>query len=317
MHNLYFARLQFDIKLSSSFKSPNYAGSMLRGAFGHALKKIACVSKMESCKNCPLKSDCAYPIIFSPEHLPQPTNIKVANTSTPYVIEPLSIYNQPLKPGDLFSFNMVLLKPAIDNINFIIMAWKLALQTGLSKQEAKGLLVDIKLEQNDSSFTSIYDSTNNVVDLKTLLNHEPTKQTFPQKINSIEIQLISHLRIQIKNKPISSHQFSADSFLINLIRRIELLKDYYSTDNIKPDFKALKEQSENIKISKHLYWKDWERYSNRQKQSMKLGGLRGYFTLTGDLDPFIEYLYLGQWLHVGKNAVFGLGQYKINQIKSI
>jgi hypothetical protein len=42
---------------------------------------------------------------------------------------------------------------------------------------------------------------------------------------------------------------------------------------------------------------------------MTLGGLVGEWTLKGDLSPFIPYLFLGQWLHVGKNAVFGLGKY--------
>ena len=32
--------------------------------------------------------------------------------------------------------------------------------------------------------------------------------------------------------------------------------------------------------------------------------------LIGDLAPFADLLHLGQWLHVGKNATFGLGGYR-------
>ena len=59
-----------------------------------------------------------------------------------------------------------------------------------------------------------------------------------------------------------------------------------------------------------LRWFDWGRYSQRQQQEMQLGGLLGSVHLQGDLAPFAQLLHLGQWLHVGKNASFGLGGYR-------
>jgi hypothetical protein len=44
---------------------------------------------------------------------------------------------------------------------------------------------------------------------------------------------------------------------------------------------------------------------------MALGGVVGNWTLTGELAPFLPYLHLGQWLHVGKEATFGLGGYRL------
>jgi CRISPR/Cas system endoribonuclease Cas6 (RAMP superfamily) len=44
---------------------------------------------------------------------------------------------------------------------------------------------------------------------------------------------------------------------------------------------------------------------------MVLGGAVGSWTLAGDLAPFWPLLYLGQWLHVGKSATFGLGRYRL------
>ena len=47
------------------------------------------------------------------------------------------------------------------------------------------------------------------------------------------------------------------------------------------------------------------------QQRMVLGGALGRWTLQGDLAPFWPLLHLGQWLHVGKNATFGLGRYRM------
>ncbi|MBK7847400.1 MAG: CRISPR system precrRNA processing endoribonuclease RAMP protein Cas6 [Zoogloea sp.] len=41
------------------------------------------------------------------------------------------------------------------------------------------------------------------------------------------------------------------------------------------------------------------------------GGVIGSWRLTGEIAPFIPFLYLGQWLHVGKEATFGLGGYRL------
>ena len=39
------ARYQFQFKVSEPIILPEYAGSTLRGAFGRALRKIACMTK--------------------------------------------------------------------------------------------------------------------------------------------------------------------------------------------------------------------------------------------------------------------------------
>ena len=44
---------------------------------------------------------------------------------------------------------------------------------------------------------------------------------------------------------------------------------------------------------------------------MQLGGLVGRVTYAGDLTEFVPFVALGAYLHVGKNATFGLGKYRV------
>lgn len=76
-------------------------------------------------------------------------------------------------------------------------------------------------------------------------------------------------------------------------------------------FASLREACGGIQEEKDLQWRDWTRYSSRQGQTMTLGGVIGQWRLSGDIAPFLPYLHLGQWLHVGKEAAFGLGRYQL------
>ena len=120
------------------------------------------------------------------------------------------------------------------------------------------------------------------------------------------------LRLQRDGRPLSPKEISARPLLMALIRRIGLITEFHTHEDIGTDYSALGELAETVTIETKLEWLNWERYSNRQKQKMSFGGVVGKIELGGSLGPFLPYLHLGQWLHLGKNATFGLGQYQIS-----
>jgi CRISPR/Cas system endoribonuclease Cas6 (RAMP superfamily) len=63
--------------------------------------------------------------------------------------------------------------------------------------------------------------------------------------------------------------------------------------------------------SKDIQWKDYRRYSSRQKATMLLGGIEGKLEYRGDLTDLYPYIQLGEALGVGKGTSFGFGRYRI------
>lgn len=57
-------RYEFVFGVTTPIRSPEYAGSMIRGAFGRALRKTACMTRQSDCKSCPLYRTCPYTAIF-------------------------------------------------------------------------------------------------------------------------------------------------------------------------------------------------------------------------------------------------------------
>ena len=58
------ARYRFTARVLDALELPPYAGSLLRGQFGAALRHLACMTRQPSCTDCPLRSTCPYPRIF-------------------------------------------------------------------------------------------------------------------------------------------------------------------------------------------------------------------------------------------------------------
>ena len=57
-----------------------------------------------------------------------------------------------------------------------------------------------------------------------------------------------------------------------------------------------------------------QRYSNRQKTQMNMGGLKGEMKIIGLDKQSYMYLKIGEIIGVGKQTVFGLGSYSLKDI---
>lgn len=53
-------------RASQPIHLPAFAGSAWRGAFGHALKRALCVTRMPVCAECALWRCCGYAYVFEP-----------------------------------------------------------------------------------------------------------------------------------------------------------------------------------------------------------------------------------------------------------
>ena len=58
------ARYRFTAQVQQPLALPEYAGSLLRGQFGAALRNVACMTRQPTCPGCPLLQTCPYTRIF-------------------------------------------------------------------------------------------------------------------------------------------------------------------------------------------------------------------------------------------------------------
>ena len=196
MSSIPIARYRFDIKLHQPLPMPEYAGSMLRGCFGLALKQSSCIRKQKSCNGCPLRHSCAYSIIFEPL-APEGHHWSQQQFPVPYVIEPENSRKRVLYAGQTYSFSMVLIGPAIEQLSFVILAWQRAWQKGIGKYHSKGELNSI-YHQSDNGWWPIFTNEVGIIEshlAKLNLNNQ-------KSADALTLKLKTPLRILSRSKPV-------------------------------------------------------------------------------------------------------------------
>ena len=58
-------------------------------------------------------------------------------------------------------------------------------------------------------------------------------------------------------------------------------------------------------------WKDWSRYSNRQRKKVPMGGLAGHAVIDQAPQELWQWLRCASLVHVGKGAAMGLGRIRV------
>lgn len=301
--SLPFVRYRFEFCVRASIMLPEYAGSTIRGSFGRSLRRIACMTHQSDCKRCPLYQSCPYTRIFETPPPVSHTLQKFSQIPSGYVIEPPYWGRKLYEPGESLSFTVVLFGSAIQSLSLVIYALQKAFDYDVGHGKAELLSVSAL---NFTEPMQIYGGG-----ISSVIAHPNETVASVSQEESLTVQLETPLRLQQNSIPIEAEDITARAFFSTLLRRVALLLEFHNFTPLKVDFAELINQAEQIQLDKDLAWKDWVRYSSRQKQTMHLGGVAGTMTFAG-LTPFWRTLLVaGEYTHVGKNASFGLGKYHV------
>lgn len=302
------ARYRLTFRVTETIHFPEYAGSMIRGAFGRALRKIACMTRQSDCKSCPLYRSCPYTAIFETPPPEGEALQKFSQIPNAYVIEPPAWGKRVVEVGEELSFGLILFGRARDQLALVIFALQRAFKYDVGHGKADLLTVyRVGLKAVDNCHEQlVYMPT-----MERVVAHDQTTTLNTPLGDEVTIRLITPMRIQKNGRPLGPEAITPRAVLITLIRRVTLLSYYQNGEPVELDFTALAKETDSVAMVVDLGWKDWTRYSSRQKQTMSLGGVIGTIKFQ-HLSPLLRvFLASGTLTHIGKNASFGMGRYVI------
>jgi len=293
---------------------PYYKGSTFRGAFGHALKKVVCALKRQDCKDCLLREKCVYSFVFETSITGNDSEgrKRIASPPHPYVIEPPATTKTDYKKGESFDFTLLLFGRANDYLPYFIYAFEQMGQMGIGRR-IEGERPGFKLKSVTAGDNPVYSSQDNKIregEFAEDLVIENFLSEESKAARRIELTLETPLRLKFKNSLEANISFHV--LVRAMLRRISSLNNYHGHGEPPLDYRGMVERAKSVEIRESsVRWFDWKRYSNRQDQSMLMGGIVGKVNYAGDLGEFIPLIRFCEKVHIGKQTSFGLGKIKV------
>lgn len=305
-----YVRLRFTLRATELATLPPFKGSLLRGAFGHALRGAICaMGRSQSCEGCRLRAACVYSRLFETfiEGEPPPFLRGLPTAPRPYVFEPRT-EALAFKPGDPLDFDLLLFGQAVEHLPFVLLAVERMAAAGLgSRRHPFELSEAVALLQNGTWRTVVEDGRARSGLIPALLPSEdgPSRRAV--------LRFLTPTRFTSQNQLVTRIEFRA--LVFSMLRRVlELAHFHVPSAEVDWTFRALLDHASTVHVrASDLVWHDWQRYSNRQQTKILMGGLVGTMEIEGDLTPFGPLLRTAEVVHVGKGTTFGLGHLKLEE----
>lgn len=305
-----YLRLRVTLQALQRATLPAYKGSMLRGAFGHALRKAVCMMGPEQpCETCLLREACYYTKLFEPFHqgeVPEPLR-GLPITPRPYIFEPAGEARR-FEPGDPLEFDLLLFGQAADLQLYALLAVERMAAAGLGRNRARFRLDRARCLAPDGRWRAVLEDGR-------MRGRGSTRPSFPAA-NGLEgdrasLRFTTPTRLRVEDDGVADVDFP--DLVSCMLRRVwEVAHFHVPKAAIDWEAAPLLEKARRVRIAAaDLRWHDWERYNARERTLMNMGGFMGNIEIEGDLEPFAPLLRAAEIVHVGRGTPFGLGRVEV------
>lgn len=329
--NLSFSRFKAYFRIKDPIRLPRHTGTVLHDALGQAFWKVRYGMK-EACPDCPIRSECRYQNLrvyffkspadhpfIKPVHDSLHRMMKRDEYPQPFVFDPIAGGEYP--EGELLAFSFTLVGKGIECFPFMACALSAVggKELGLGNRRVTLEAIVNGLRSDAADEPIVYDAqTARITGPCEVIDFDCVRQWVLQSVGlnggarKARIRFLTPFRYKSNGKLGAPLTF--EILMRNLLRRLTLLS-VHSPLSSDLNYKHLLSLVANVnQVSPALQWGQRRRRSFSQKKWMSLDGYVGEITFSGDLNPFLPYLRMGEFLNVGKAASFGHGKYEFTII---
>jgi hypothetical protein len=228
-----------------------------------------------------------------------------------------------VRKGDRFSFELVLIgQAALAQLPAFVAAMMVAGERGMGRERLKGRLLQVDvLAGAENSAHTIFDRGTWLSDsLDEWTTGYGSGQAWAELVapsagpplTRLQIAYVSPLKAKLRGQ--ISREPAFPVLARAAVRRLRILSQVHGAGEWPHEaYGPLLDLADAVRLEHHeTTWVETTRYSRRAGR-MPLDGLVGqaWYASEADLRPLLPALWLGQWVHVGKGAVFGMGRYSI------
>lgn len=274
-----------------------------RSVFGLELRRHECLTGASACTACPVRTDCRYARLFDTAP-PVGTTWMQGIDRVPH---PMLLRAAPDAGGQDAGLEVLLFGKATVDAALVVGSLARAAVQGIGRQRSRWRLRTVQTRAGlDEGWRSLdpHDPSGWLI--------RPVDTRPPACPASAVVEFVSPVRIQRQGRPIRPDALTFADLYASLLRRLSSIAYFHEGIDWEADFRGLVDQAKAVRFTeRRLDWQESSRYSARQQATMPLSGIVGSVRVEGDLAAFWPQLWAGQWLHVGKATMFGLGRYTV------
>jgi hypothetical protein len=303
---LIIAEYRFTFEALEPLTLPSFSDPLRRGVFGLALRQQSCIAPDADCPDCLLRHQCDFAFFIKGPRPPQAEMMrKVATVPLPHVFHSDQTGEATVAQGALFSHGLVLVGAACKRLPAVIRAMEKSGQLGFGSGRAKAKLVQVSQLLPDGRLRLISDQ-------QTVIRDSIMERiSVPPAPEAVRLRFLTPYLPS--DKSFRPNRIELNRLLMAAVRRISLLQYFYMGRPLEADFKGLKEIAAKTEIIQaDLRRQKSTCWSARQGKAVQLAGFLGTVDFSlNNIEVFLPFLHLGQWLHIGKQASKGFGRYQL------
>jgi hypothetical protein len=285
-------------------------GITLRGAFGTAFRSLVCADRRAHCDQCLLHSTCPYGFVFAPQVPANAERLRLnRDIPRPFVIKPPLDGKVLYRPGENLAFDLMLVGKAGDFLPYFLVSFRELGERGIGVGRGRYEIEQVEAIGHNGASQLIYHRSDPVVrtaDLPIRWDGPLGRSEIPPKVR---VRFLTPVLLKQGGQWVKP---CFGALMKRLRDRIQALSYFYCGETLDMDFQRFGEAADRVASFFHeLRWVEEHRRSRQRDIKHSLKGYVGTVSYEGDLEPFWPFLRMGEYLHVGKAAVFGQGWYRI------
>lgn len=329
LSQLRLLRLRFTLEVATPADLPVFKGDMLRRALLWHLAAMWCRQPNRCAHGCEAPAVCLFGQLLEPMTRPdwaEPIRRLMGDTAPPaYVLWDRQDRRITMRAGDPFSFELTLIgDAAIRQFPAFIAAFLIAAEQGIGQPRLRGRVQRVEL------LTGVEGAPRPLL-VGRAWQGDPADDVFVQYVDAqawstqaalatdspvmrLRLRFLSPLKVEMRGETVREPHFTP--LARALVRRLRILSQAHGAGEWpQAEYGPLLDLADTVRLDHHeTTWLTGSRHS--QRGDMPLEGLTGqaWYTAPADLRPLLPILWLGQWVHVGKAAVWGNGRYEVEII---
>jgi len=270
------------------------------------LKRLVCIWRERDCPRCLVARTCVYPYVFETPMVRVNEDREEASPH-PFVLTLAAEWQQRQIVQE--RVGVTLMGDGCTSWPYVLQALREAGERGVGRESVPMRLRDIEQETQPGSgfWESIWQEQEGVHPFEPRI---PNAGPCPK---ILRLRLETPVRLRLRQQLVRPESLQPEQFLAAIERRVAVLTKLHAGRVARPEERSAARWAERTReLDRRLHWQDWERYSNRQKRKVPMGGIVGEWVWeVGENWDGWALLWLSQWLHVGKGTSMGLGRFRV------